>query len=45
MNEKLIRAWQKITKGPPPIVFINGKAKVNPTVQEIVAEYNNSGED
>jgi len=42
MDKELVRAWQPIMQGTPPIVFINGKAKANPTVEEIITEYNNS---
>lgn len=29
-----------IMNGPLPIVFVNGRAKSNPTLEEVVAEYN-----
>ena len=44
MDQKLIRAWQPIMQGAPPIVFIDGKAKANPTVEEVAVEYHKAGE-
>jgi hypothetical protein len=29
-------------QGMPPIVYINGKAKANPTLDDVVTEYYNS---
>jgi hypothetical protein len=28
-----------VMNGPVPVVFVNGKAKANPTPEEVVAEY------
>ena len=32
-------------QGTPPIVYINGKAKANPTLEDVLTEYNNSEEE
>ena len=32
-----------IMEGPLPIVFISGRAKSNPSIEEVVAEFNSSG--
>jgi hypothetical protein len=40
MNEKLLSTWNEIYNSGPPVVFINGMAKSNPSVSEVVAEYN-----
>lgn len=29
-----------VMSGPLPIVFVNGKAKANPTLDDVIAEYN-----
>lgn len=39
---ELINSWNRVKEGPEPIVVINGKAKANPTVEEVVAEYDHS---
>ena len=36
---ELVSAWQSVNKGLVPIVIIRGKAKSNPTVQEVLDEY------
>lgn len=33
-----------IMNGAVPIVFVNGRAKANPTLEEVVAEYGGAGE-
>ncbi|MFH1146960.1 MAG: hypothetical protein V1736_04560 [Pseudomonadota bacterium] len=39
MTPELINAWNRVNEGPSPIVIVNSKAKANPTVDEVVAEY------
>jgi hypothetical protein len=41
---ELMRAWQSVSAGPPPIVVINGKARANPTIEQIVDEYSQADE-
>jgi len=36
---KKINGWKRVSTGGPPIVFINGFAKAQPTVEEIVTAY------
>ncbi|HEY9615463.1 MAG TPA: hypothetical protein V6C64_01390 [Microcoleaceae cyanobacterium] len=31
---------QEVMQGDAPIVFVHGKAKANPQIQEVIAEYN-----
>jgi hypothetical protein len=38
-NEKLMNTWNEIFNSGPPVVFINGMAKANPTVQDVINEY------
>ena len=38
----LLDAWNQVMKGSPPIVFINGTAKANPTLNEILDQYRNT---
>ena len=42
-DQELSRAWNTVMKGTPPIVYINGKAKANPTLEDVVTEYHNLG--
>lgn len=37
---KKLRALNDVMKGEPPVVFIKGTAKANPTLDEVIAEYN-----
>lgn len=37
---KKLRALNDVMKGGPPVVFINGMAKANPTLDEVITEYN-----
>jgi hypothetical protein len=39
ISEELLRSWDNVSKSPPPLVIINGKAKSNPTLQQVVDEY------
>jgi hypothetical protein len=41
---ELVRAWQSVSAGPPPIVVIHGKARSNPTIEQIVDEYSQPDE-
>lgn len=34
-----INGWKTVSAGGSPIVFINGRAKAQPTVEEIVTAY------
>lgn len=44
-DQELIRAWNNVMQGTPPIVYINGKAKANPTLDDVVTEYYSGGEE
>lgn len=37
---KKLRTLNDVMKGGPPVVFINGMAKANPTLDEVITEYN-----
>ncbi len=37
---KKLRALNDVMKAGPPVVFIKGTAKANPTLDEVIAEYN-----
>lgn len=41
---KKINGWKKVSGGGYPIVFINGWAKAQPAVEEIVTAYKYSNE-
>jgi hypothetical protein len=41
-DQELTQAWNTVMQGMPPIVYINGKAKANPTLEDVVTEYHNS---
>jgi hypothetical protein len=41
---ELMQAWKSVSAGPPPIVVINGKARSNPTIEQIVDEYSQPDE-
>ncbi len=41
---ELMQAWQSVSAGLPPIVVINGKARSNPTIEQIVDEYSQPDE-
>lgn len=39
-NSPLIKTTEEVMNGESPIVFVKGKAKANPTLEEVIAEYN-----
>lgn len=41
-DSRVIGRVNKVMRGKLPIVFIHGKAKANPTLEEVVAEYRNT---
>ena len=41
-DEATLRRTEDVMKAGVPVVFVNGKAKANPTLAEVVAEYNGS---
>jgi len=43
-QEANIQRTQDVINGGVPAVFINGRAKANPTLKEVIAEYGGSGQ-
>lgn len=41
-DEALYKNFRRVIKGNPPVVFINGKAKANPSIKDVLAEYRKS---
>lgn len=41
-DAELVSGWKEMSRGGLPIVFINGRAKANPTITQVVTEFNNS---
>jgi hypothetical protein len=38
MKQELLHNWEKVMQGPVPHVFVNGKAKASPSLDQIVEE-------
>jgi hypothetical protein len=41
-DAELTSGWTEMSRGGLPIVFINGRAKANPTINQVVTEFNHS---
>lgn len=39
-QRKMLRALNDVMRDGPPVVFINGRAKANPTIDEVITEFN-----